>query len=187
MYNFHLVAFGSSAGGLQPLIGILSQLPADFPAAVIVVSHLLANRESKLDLLLSRKTNLPVERATDGQQVNAGTIYVLPSGKLMTLKEGILQLQDRPKDYKVNLAIDYFFTSLAEDAGDKAIGVILSGAGFDGVEGARVIEERNGLVIVQEPYTAQFPLMPANLIANDHPDYILTPDEIARKLKDKIL
>ena len=71
---------------------------------------------------------------------------------------------------------------MASEAGKNCIGIILSGAGYDALEGAKAIEQKRGLVIVQDPITADFPLMPQKLVANDHLDYILQPHEITGKI-----
>lgn len=185
-YSFNVVAIGSSAGGLSPLREIISPLPAGLPAAIVVVSHLSTQYESRLNDVLDRDTALQVIKVTDRVKLEPGKVFVMPEGKMMTVSDGYLLLRDSLPAEKVNKAIDIFFESLAADAKNKSIGIILSGAGYDGIEGAKHIEHHNGLMIVQDPETAQFPLMPSALIANDHPDYILTPEDIVTKLLDHI-
>jgi two-component system, chemotaxis family, protein-glutamate methylesterase/glutaminase len=181
-YNFKVIGIGSSAGGLDPMKEIIEQLPADINAAIVVVSHLPAKSPSNLKRILERYTGMPVVKVTDRLSIEKGHVYVLGEGNVMMISNRELVVRPRGEDEKINKAIDHFFESMANDVGSNGIGVILSGAGFDGIEGAKAIENENGLVIVQEPYTAQFPLMPQALIANDHPDYVLTPKEIADKL-----
>jgi two-component system chemotaxis response regulator CheB len=165
-YSFNIIGIGSSAGGLSPLREITSGLPADINAAIVIVPHLFTQFESRLDHIIANIARLPVTKVKESTILERGKIYVMPE--------------------KINKAIDIFFTSLAADAGNKSIGIILSGAGYDGIEGAKKIEDENGIVIVQDPVTAAFPLMPAALIANDHPDYILTPPEIVNKVVDRV-
>ncbi len=184
-YPFKVVAFGLSAGGLSPLSIILKMLPKELAAAFVIVPHLYPHQRSRLDEILERTVERPVHRIQAGLELQSGCIYTLPEGKLLAVKEGRFTLQPRPEDEKVNKAIDHFFISLAEDARDQAIGIILSGGGGDGIKGAMAIEDQKGIVIAQDPITAEFPYLPQGLIANDHPDYVLTPEEIVHKLIQK--
>ncbi len=181
-YDFKIVGFGLSAGGMNPLIEILEDLPARLNAAIVVVMHLPINAHSKLQQILSVKTEMEVVAVSTIELVEAGKLYVMDAGKKLILRNGFLEMHDRNPEEKINKTIDTFFKSLAADAGSQSIGVILSGAGYDGLEGAKEIEDAKGIVIVQDPETAQFPLMPKNLIAYDHPDYVLTPKDITDKL-----
>lgn len=183
--NHYIVGVGSSAGGLPPLREIVEGLSTEINAAIVVVPHLSPKSESNLDTILQRCTSMPVIKIEDGMIAEPGHIYVLPEGSFLELRAGELRLRDRESDEVINKAINIFFTSLASDAGNRAIGVILSGGGYDGLEGAKLIEDADGIVIVQDPDTAQFPLMPSSLIAYDHPDYILTPADIAKKITDR--
>lgn len=181
-YTFKVIAFGISAGGLEPLKQILCKLPDDMYAAYVIIPHLYPHYRSHLDHILTREIERPVLRISTGMRIQPGNIYTLPEGQVLSIRNGQFKLSPRPEEEKINKAIDHFFKSLAADARDQAIGIILSGAGFDGIEGAKAIEDEKGIVIVQDPDTAQFPLMPNGLIAFDHPDYILTPEEIVQKL-----
>jgi two-component system chemotaxis response regulator CheB len=186
-YNFNIVGIGLSAGGLAPLLEIVADFPENLNAAVVIITHMPANTPSNLDRILSKITPLKVIAVSTIEYIECGRIYVMAAGKEMILTDGFLQIMDRSPQQKINNTIDVFFKSLAADAKDKSIGVILSGAGHDGIEGARRIEDQNGLVIVQDPDTAQFSLMPGNLIANDHPDYVLSPKDIAKKIATRVL
>jgi two-component system CheB/CheR fusion protein len=129
---------------------------------------------------------IDVVKVSTIEQVEAGKIYVMDAGKELRMQNGFLEMHERNPEEKINKTIDKFFKSLAGDAGSQSIGIILSGAGFDGLEGAKEIEDAKGIVIVQDPETAQFPLMPNHLIAYDHPDYVLTPKDIAEKLTKQL-
>jgi len=178
--DFKIVAIGSSAGGLEPLREIISMLPNPCPSAVILVPHLLKDKESKLSAILARETNINIIKVLEDTSVEPGNIYVLGEGKSMGISNNRLVLYEQSE--KINRAIDIFFIALAQDAGSRATGVILSGGGYDGIEGAKAIESKGGIIIVQDPKTAQFPLMPDSLIKNDHPDFVLSPAQIAEKL-----
>ena len=184
--DFKIVGFGLSAGGMNPLLEILENLPPDLNAALVVMMHLPINAPSKMCQILSQKTSLGVVAVSTIELVEAGKLYVMDAGKDLRLRQGFLEVIERNPEEKVNKTIDAFFRSLAKDAGSRSIGIILSGAGYDGLEGAKEIEDVKGIVIVQDPETAQFPLMPKNLIANDHPDYVLTPLDIANKLTEQL-
>jgi two-component system, chemotaxis family, protein-glutamate methylesterase/glutaminase len=179
---FHTVGIGLSAGGLDPLLDIITELPGDAHAAFVVISHIPINTISKLDTIVAKVSALKVIPVSTIEYLEPRHIYVLTIGKDLVLADGFVQTRERNPNEKINKTIDVFFKSLAENAKDKSLGIILSGAGFDGIEGAHEIENQKGLVIVQDPETAQFPLMPNSLIAYDHPDYVLTPKEIAHKI-----
>jgi chemotaxis response regulator CheB len=98
----------------------------------------------------------------------------MPENVRLDMINGVLYLSPRPEEEKINRAIDYFFLSLADDAGDKAIGIIMSGTGTDGVDGCFAVESNGGVIIVQDPSTAHFDGMPMSSIRYDHPDYILS-------------
>lgn len=182
--DLKIIAFGSSAGGIPPLRKILNALPSKINAAIVVVQHLSSEYPSKLNNVLQAATTLPVMKVYENTRIEQGKVYVIAEGKIMRLVDNTLLVRDRnDEEKKANKAIDYFFTSMAESAGEKALGVILSGAGnFDGIKGAVAVEHNGGTIIVQDPYTAEHPVMPDALIANDHPDFILTPQQIAEKI-----
>lgn len=184
--DFKIVGFGLSAGGMNPLLEILEGLPPTINAGLVVVLHLPINAPSKMYQILSQKTKLDVVAVSTIELVEPGKLYVMDAGKELRLLNGFLEVRERDPQEKINKTIDVFFRSLAADAGSQSIGVILSGAGYDGLEGAKQIEDAKGVMIVQDPETAQFPLMPKNLIAYDHPDYVLTPADIANKLTEQL-
>lgn len=157
-------------------------LPGDLNAALVIVPHLFPDYRSHLDAILENAVFRPVLRIYHGMHIVCGSIYVLPEGKILGIQDGAFILSERPETEKINQAIDHFFHAMAAEIGSQSIGVILSGAGYDGIKGAKAIENEKGVVIVQDPATAEFPMMPQGLIAFDHPDYILTPEEIVNKL-----
>jgi two-component system, chemotaxis family, protein-glutamate methylesterase/glutaminase len=185
MYNFHVVAIGSSAGGLEPLRKLVSLIPPDINAAFVTVQHLHPSFRSRLDSILGRSSNLPVVRLEHNQAIKSGRVYVLAENKMVELSAGQFIVRNRRADEKINHAVDIFFHSLAEEAKEKAVGIILSGSNNDGSSGARHIHERGGLVIVQDPKTAAFPEMPLGAIKSDHPE-IGNPDELMSALIMKI-
>jgi len=151
-----------------------------------LIHYIAKENNSNLALILQRVTDIPVIKVVEDTKVEKGKIYALGIGKIMTVVNGTLRLRDRSEEENINRGIDEFFISLPKDVGHHAIGVILSGAGLDGLQDAMDIEDQQGLIIVQDPDTAQFGLMPGSLVANDHLDYVLSPKDIATKLLEKI-
>ncbi|WP_018622198.1 chemotaxis protein CheB [Spirosoma luteum] len=180
--KFYMVAIGVSAGGMEPLHEFFSQIPPDSGIAFIVIPHLNRDYVSIADELLAQHTNLPVGWATEGQEVKPDCIYMLPINKMMTIENGYLHLQDRPVLDRSNWAVDIFFKSLAHGEKGYAIGIVLSGAGSDGTLGAIAIHNEQGMVMVQDPKTAEFTSMPQSAILKDHPTHILSPIRLAHAL-----
>lgn len=177
-YDFFLIGIGCSNGGLEPLKAILAKLPVDLAAAVIVIHHGSLEIAEKLPQLLRQVTALPVIPVEQRERLRPGHIYVLPPGEMFKVRDHVLAAEPGTHGRKTSRVIDACFRSLAYEGREKSIGVVLSGAGYDGLEGAIAIEEHGGLVIVQDPATAKFPMMPVTTIANDDPSFILTPEEI---------
>lgn len=180
--KFYIVAIGLSAGGLEPLHNFFSQIPSDSGMAFIVIPHLNREYISVADKLLAKHTAMPVCWASQGQAITPDCVYMLPVNKMMTIADGYLQLQTRLAEDKINWAVDIFFKSLAKAEKAHAIGIILSGAGSDGTRGAIAIHNEEGLVMVQDPQTAEFSSMPRSAILHDHPTYISSPKRLARSL-----
>jgi len=179
--NFYIVGLGASAGGFEALVDFFSHLPEKTRAAFVIVRHLLRDSPTCQEKLLSMHTRMKVLRATNGQQVCPDHVYMLPENCTLTIKNGKLYLHPRNQE-KINRAVDVFFTSLAADQKHRAIGIILSGLGSDGVDGANALHAHGGMVMVQQPESAQFKGMPETAIAGDDPDAILPPDKLAQML-----
>jgi two-component system CheB/CheR fusion protein len=179
--NFYIVGIGASAGGFEALIDFFSCLPKKTNAAFVIVRHLLRDSPTFQEKILSKHTHMEVLRAENGQRVCPNHVYMLPENYTLTIREGRLYLQLRNED-KINRAVDIFFSSLALDQKHRAIGIILSGLGSDGVDGANALHAEGGMVMVQQPESAQFSGMPETAIAGDDPDAILPPGKLAQML-----
>jgi two-component system CheB/CheR fusion protein len=151
-------------------------------ATFVVVPHLTREHPSRFASILSRFTHMPVHRAEDDMQLEADHVYVLVEDKMMIVEEGSLKVRKRYATEIINRSIDIFFKSMADDYRENAIGVILSGMGTDGVEGIKAIEDYQGLVVVQDPDSTDFNVLPLTAINKDDPDAILPPADIARFL-----
>ena len=161
---FPVVGLGASAGGLEAFEQFFRSVPADLGMAFVLVSHLDPSHESILTEILQRATALPVVEASDQLAVKPDHIYVIPPNRDMTIFHGVLQLSvpDLPRGQR--MPIDAFFRSLADDRGNRAMGVVLSGTGSDGTLGLRAIAGEGGVTFVQDPATATYDGMPSSAI-----------------------
>ena len=178
----YIVGIGASAGGLEALQKLLTALPANTGFPYIIVQHLSPDYMSLLGEILGKYTEMPVIQAEDGMAIEDDHVYVIQPGKMMTISQGILHFTDQiPKE--LNLPIDAFFRSLAEEAGTRAIAIILSGTGSDGTNGIKAIKENDGLVIVQDLSTSKFDGMPRSAMRTGLVDAQISPEEIALELQ----
>jgi len=182
-FQGYIVAVGASAGGLDALERFFEALPAQSGAAYVVVQHLSPDHKSMMVNLLGRHTEMPVVTVEDGMAIAADRVHLIPPASIMRFEQGRLRLS--PKDSRVlTLPIDLFFTSLAEAAGHRTIGLILSGTGSDGTRGAAVINEAGGLLLAQDPETAKFDGMPRSVIATGLVDAVLEPEDLAARVHE---
>ncbi len=179
--SFYVVGLGSSAGGLEALRSFFAAVPAESGAAFVVIQHLAPDHPSQMVELLATHTRAPVHQIEDGVTIQPGHVYVIPPGKCLKIFRGQLLLFD-PEKRAPHLPIDQFFRSLAEDCGEFAIGIALSGTGSDGTLGVRAIKEAGGTVMVQDEGSAKFSGMPDSAGATGVADYVLPPAEMAGEL-----
>jgi len=176
-----LVVVGLSAGGLNALITLLSNLRPDFDFPIIVVLHLHPDYKSVLASLLAMRTGLRVEAATDGKLI-PGVIYVAPPDRHVTLKNGKLKLMQSPPVHHLRPSIDVLFESAARDDSLRLVAVLLSGSGRDGAAGISRVKATGGTTIAQSPETAQFRSMPSAAIATGCVDMVLPSSKIGEVL-----
>jgi len=178
-----VVAICSSAGGLNALSQVLSALPVDFPAAIAVVQHVSPHYPSLMAEILSRRTNLPVVPARQGDYLRAGKIYIAPPDHhLLVNSDGSLSLTHTELVHFVRPSADLLFESVAASFKRQAIAVVLTGTGSDGAMGVRAIKEMGGTVIVQDLKTCEFSGMPEAAIQTGVVDLVLPLPEIAAAL-----
>lgn len=156
-----IVALGASAGGLNPLEKFFSSLPDEPGCSFVIVQHLSPDFKSLMPQLMQNYTNLPISEVRDGMQPEKNKIYLIPSDRVMTLVDGVFRLSPRSPD---RLAINEFFISMAAECGTDCAGIILSGTGSDGTKGCAEIRKAGGLVLAQEPESAEFSSMPEAVI-----------------------
>lgn len=175
--DFFVLGIGASLGGLQSLSEFFETLDATLPFAIVLVTHLQADSRSKLDDILHNKTNMQVQRIDQDTPIRKGVVYVLVEELLVTVENGMLCV--RPAEGKTGQAIDIFFESLADNYKERAIGIILSGTGKDGLAGSQKISEAGGQILVQEPFSALYQSLPRLIIKDDHPDKVLPAARLA--------
>src|ERR1700745_2047667 len=176
-----IVGVGGSAGGFEAAMELLKNLPSRTGMAFVIVQHLDPHHASRLSSLLGKVTAMAVSEITGTTRPKPNTVYVQPSNKSDIAKNGAVTLVRR--EQRINVAIDHFFESLAEECGSRAIGIVLSGTGTDGTAGLRAIKAAGGLTFAQGPRTAKFDAMPNSAIRAGFVDEVLAPREIAREIQ----
>ena len=177
----YIVGIGASAGGLEALQKLLAALPANTGFPYVIVQHLSPDYKSLLGEILSKYTEMPVIQVEDGMEVMPDCVYVIQPGKSMRIADGKLHLTAL-KERELNLPIDTFFRSLAEEAGSRAIAIVLSGTGSDGTNGIKEIKENDGLILVQDLHTAKFDGMPKSAMRTGLVDAQISPEQMAVEL-----
>jgi two-component system CheB/CheR fusion protein len=183
--DLFVVGIGASAGGIEALQEMLRPMPADTGLAFVVVAHLAPEKTSYLHEVIGRFTSMPVMQAQDGMEVAPNHVYVIPSAARLTLRQGRLRLHPSGPGERTAALVDVFFSSLAEDRGDHAIGIVLSGAGSDGTLGVKVLKERDGLTIAQgsgDHDGPRYQSMPSSAIASGLVDLVVPAREIAGRV-----
>src|SRR6266576_100643 len=176
-----IVGVGGSAGGFEAAMELLQNLPPRTGMAFVIVQHLDPHHASRLPNLLGKMTAMPVSEIARTTTPKPNTVYVQPPNKCVIAKDGALTLVRRTE--RLNVAIDHFFESLAEERGSRAIGIVLSGTGSDGTAGLRAIKAAGGLTFAQTEESAKFDAMPRSAIRSGFVDLVLAPDAIARELR----
>ncbi|PVY42314.1 chemotaxis protein CheB [Pontibacter virosus] len=182
--DHYLVGIGASAGGLEAIHKLFDHFPSNSSFSFVIIQHLSPDHKSLMAELLSKHTSMQVREAEDNTFTRPNCVYVLPSGKQLSLQNGRLRLTEKPRNREPNFAVDTFFESLAIDRGPNAIGVVLSGTGTDGSKGVRAIKKAGGLVVVQDPESAKFDGMPRSAIDTGDVDFVLPPDQIPHEIME---
>lgn len=183
-----IVVVGASAGGLSVLDTIVSGLPAEFPASVLVVLHIPKDSPSHLPSILERASRVPVAAAMDGEIMKPGRVYVAPTDRHLVVQAGDrLRLTQDPTEHWVRPSVDALFRSAADACGPRVIGVVLSGGLNDGTAGLLAIKERGGLAVVQAPADAEHPSMPKSAIEHVRVDFIVPAADVPELLATLVL
>ena len=168
-----IVVIGGSAGALDPLKEIVTDLPSDLPAAVLVALHLAATAPSALAPILSRLGGMQAVAPRDGDKLRPGFVYVGSPDRHLELSDGTIRLTHGPKVNGMRPAVDVLFRSAAAAYGPRVVGVVLSGGLDDGSGGLAAIRAAGGTTIVQSPDDALMESMPRNAIAVASPEHVV--------------
>jgi two-component system, chemotaxis family, CheB/CheR fusion protein len=180
--GFPVIGIGASAGGLDAFNSLFKSMPVDTGMAFILIQHIEPSHIGNMVGLIQRQTRMPVvEVKDDGLKVQPNHLYMIPQNREISMIDGMLKL-GAEIDSRSMHSIDLFFRSLANDLGDHAICIILSGTGIDGTAGARAVKAETGLVIVQDPGEASYDGMPRSAIDAGVADFVLPADRVAEKL-----
>jgi two-component system chemotaxis response regulator CheB len=186
--SFDVVAVGSSAGGLAALTQLMSLLPGDLPAAMLVVQHLDPRHRSLMAEILARRTSLTVKQAEDGEWIDVATVYIAPPDKhLLANPDRTLSLTQSELVHFVRPSADLLFESVAAAFRERAIAVVLTGSGSDGAMGVRAIKKMGGTVIAQDEHTSEYFSMPSASIDTGAVDFVLPIEEIASALVSLVI
>jgi two-component system CheB/CheR fusion protein len=180
--SFYVVGIGASAGGLEALERFFENMPDSLGMAFIVVSHLDPTHVSIMPELIQKSTKMKLYPAEDGMIVKPNHVYVAPANRDIAILHGTIQLIEPAQAHGFRLPIDFFFKSLSQDLGEKAICIILSGMASDGTAGLKAVKSELGMVIVQDPNSAKFDGMPTSAIKTGLADYILPPEAMPDQL-----
>ena len=184
--GFPIVGIGASAGGLEAFEQFFRKVPPDSGMAFVLVSHLDPSHASILTEILQRSTTMPVFEIQDQMEVAPNSVYVIPPNRDMAIFHGALQLSVPEQPRGQRMPIDAFLRSLAEDQGERAVGIILSGTGTDGTLGLRAILGAGGVSLVQEPATAKYDGMPNSAINAGYATHVLAVEKMPEVLLSDI-
>ena len=186
--NFDIVAIGSSWGGIRALGYILSRLPSDFAAPIVITQHTYRHAPLMLDSILQRQTPLYVKYPIEGEQLQAGMVYIAPPNRHVVIEtRGQVSLSSGPKVSYSRPSIDVLFNSVAMAYQTRAIGVVLTGKLFDGAAGAQAIKAHGGRVLTQDPRTAEANEMPHAALQTGAVDFMLSLEQMASTLTSLVM
>lgn len=178
-----VIGIASSAGGLNAVSQILSGLSSSFPAAILIVQHTIPTSRSHLVEILARRTRMVVRQAGSGDHIELGVAYVAPPNSHLTVdRDGVMALSQLPPVHFVRPSAGLLFESLAANFRARAIGVVLTGMGHDGTDGAQAIKSCGGTVLVQDESTSEFFGMPGAAIKAGLVEHVLPLAQIAGPL-----
>jgi len=178
-----IVGIGASAGGLEAFRSFFTHMPADSGFSFVLVQHLSPQHVSMLAELVGRNTQMPVCEAVDGARVEPDHVYVIPPDATLTIADGVLHVSKPAPPRQHRWPINTFFTSLAEDRGDCAVCIVLSGTGSDGAQGLGAVKEHGGLTLAQSGFDhVAMSGMPASAASTGLVDDILPVEDMPARL-----
>ena len=185
--TYRAMVVGVSTGGVQALRKLLGGLAADFPIPVLIVAHISPDADDGLAVLLDTSCAIRVKEADEGEPAVAGTVYLAPANyHLLVERDGTLALSVDPPVNFARPSVDVLFESAADAFGPALIGVILTGAGYDGSKGITYLQGKRGVAIVQQPGDAEMDAMPLAALQAVKADYVVTLAELPPLLNQLI-
>ena len=180
------VGIGASAGGIEALERLFRNLPTDTGLAFVIVTHLAPDRQSLLPEIVARFTSMPVEPVKSGVTLEPDHVYVMPENALVDVSGGVLQLRKLDPSHRERKPIDILLASLAQDLGEYAAGIVLSGGDGDGTLGVKALKERGGMTMAQvgDGDGPAHPDMPQSAIATGLVDFAVRADEMGSRLAE---
>jgi chemotaxis response regulator CheB len=179
--DFPVVCIGGSAGGLEAYTRLLTNLPADMGVALVIVNH-LRTVATLLHEILPQYTQMPVELITEKLDIVPNHVFIIPEKRDLHVLDGEFRLKPISKPWGWPDVITVFMKSLTQNWDGKLIAVIVSGYDGDGADALSGIKDVGGITIAQKPETAAQPDMPESAIASGCVDFVLSPEEIAKKI-----
>lgn len=176
--NHDVIALGASAGGLEVLLNMASELPADLPASLFVALHSAPGFGSSLPSLLSDRGPLPAVHPLHGDKIEPGRIYVAPPDTHLYVRKGAMEIVRGPKENGHRPSVDALFRTASSAYGPRVVGVVLSGYQDCGTAGMMSVKARGGLCVVQDPATALAAEMPKSVIDRVAVDHVVHPLEL---------
>jgi len=181
--NLVVVGIGSSAGGLEALQIMLSNLPEIENCSYVIAQHLSPTHKSMMVDLLARSTNIPVLEVKNGLKIKPKTIYMTPENTDIYVKNSKLYIKTIEQSFGPKPSVNYFLSSLAQDYNKRSIGIILSGTGSDGAYGIRAVKAEGGITIAQAPATAKYDGMPLSAINTGKVDLVIPIDKLGPEIE----
>ena len=177
----YIIGIGASAGGLEAIQQFFDSIPLTNNLSFVIIQHLSPDFKSLMPELLKKHTGLSIVTTDKNQLILPNHIYLIPRRKLLAIQNLHLIVSDKDPNLSINFPIDTFFHSLGKELQEKAIGLILSGTGTDGINGLKTIKEAGGIVMVQSPASAKFDGMPQSALSTGLIDIVGTPQELAEQ------
>lgn len=185
--SVHVIGIGASAGGLNALKSFCKYMPTDAGLAIVIVQHLDPDHNSMLTELLGSHTSMEVVEVKNKMELKPDKIFIIPPNHNLKIKDNHLLITTFTKHHGNRSAIDEFFYSLADEKEWKAIAIVLSGTGEDGSQGVKRVKEKGGIILVQDPETAEYKRMPESAIETGIVDFVsdikLMPEKITNYVK----
>ena len=181
--NLVVVGIGSSAGGLEALQIMLSNLPEIENCSYVIAQHLSPTHKSMMVDLLARSTNIPVLEVKNGLKIKPKTIYMTPENTDIYVKNSKLYLKTIEQSFGPKPSVNYLLSSLAQNYNKRSIGIILSGTGSDGAYGIRAVKAEGGITIAQAPATAKYDGMPLSAINTGKVDLVIPIDKLGPEIE----